>query len=416
MAIRLASAVYLAGLLHLYARRKKSFGFFLLMAISYALLFGLPCVAWVLSNPLNDTGQINFLLGLLSCGNLLTVLSHCESYYKQNKYVPFAFESNGAFVVVFVVVALAQAYKLYAYFGVLSSSEYGHLAIWVDGEALLSTVPTWIRVISGGSLLTGIIGVALLRNRPYMQFACLILITSDIIIGVRNKGFFGVLAAIYILSLFERDRAAKLFLRISSPFWLVAVFLALSMVSFLREGFEVPVSEYLLIVLDSLASIVNGLLTVASQSQCIDNLDGSLVFSQFWTLIGLRGGAQLSGEFNYCLTGDPSPLTSVSSSLIFEVLLLTGSFWPLAAGLYLVVLYAALRLLERHKSIFSLSLLCALAPAILYTLRAELLQPLVFILKSLPYILLIGLMVKRVSRKSPMGPAPAELNVGAPQN
>ncbi|WP_141100855.1 hypothetical protein [Roseateles aquatilis] len=406
LAIRLVSACYLGGFLHLYGRRKQNFGFFLVMAISYGLLFGIPCVAWVLSNPLNDAPQIDFLLGLLSIGNLLTVLSHCEGADKQKDDQPFTFEPNKAFNFVFAAVALAQAYKLRAYFGVLSSSEYGHLAIWIDGEALLSAVPTWIRVLSGGSLLTGIIGIALFRNRPLMQIACLILIISDIVIGIRNKGFFGVLAAIYILSLFERDKAATVFQKISSPLMLAAAFLALSMVSFLREGFEIPLSEYLLIVLDSLASIVNGLLAVASQPQCLKNLDGSLVFTQFWTLIGVGSGAQLSGEFNYCLTGNPNPLTSVSSSLIFEVLLMSGPFWPLAASLYLIVLYGVLRFLERRKTIVSLALLCALAPAFLYTLRAELLQPLVFILKSLPYLLLIGLLVKRASQGDPATSSP----------
>jgi len=405
IAIRLVSAGYVVGFVHLYARRRLSFGFFLLMAISYGLLFGIPCVAWVLSNPLNDAPQIDFLLGLLSIGNLLTVLSHCETYDREKETRPFTFEPNRAFVFVFAAVSLAQAYKLRAYFGVLSASEYGHLAIWVDGEALLSAVPTWIRVLSGGSLLTGIIGIALFRNRPLMQLACLILIVSDIVIGIRNKGFFGVLAAIYILSLFERNKAARLFQRISSPIWLVVAFLALSMVSFIREGFEIPLSEYLLIVLDSLASIVNGLLSVAAQPQCLKNLDGSLVFSQFWTLIGVGSGAQLSGEFNYCLTGNPNPLTSVSSSLIFEVLLMSGPLWPFAAALYLLVLYGALRLLESRKTVISLSILCALAPAFLYTLRAELVQPLVFILKSLPYILLIGLLVQRISGRDPARPS-----------
>ncbi len=398
LSIQTAAACYLAGLLHLYALRKRCVGFFLLMAISYGLLFGIPCVAWVLSNPLNDAPQIDFLLGMLSIGNLLTLLSHCESLEKRKDYAPFAFEPNKAFTAVFAAVALAQAYKLRAYFGVLSSSEYGHLAIWVDGEALLSAVPSWIRVLSGGSLLTGIIGIALFRKRPLMQLACLLLIISDMVIGIRNKGFFSALAAIYILSLFERERATRIFQRISSPLMLAIAFFALSIVSFLREGFDIPLSDYLLIVLDSLASIVNGLLSVASQPQCMNNLDATLVFSQFWTLIGVGGGAQLSGEFNYCLTGNPNPLTSVSSSLIFEVLLLTGPFWPLAAGLYLVAIYAVLRFLERSKTIGSLSILCALAPAFLYTLRAEVVQPIVFILKSLPYLLLIGLLVKRVAR------------------
>jgi len=397
LAIQAAAACYLAGFAHLYALRKRNFGFFLLMAISYGLLFGIPCVAWILSNPLNDTAQIDFLLGLLCVGNLLTLLSHCETLTERKESAPFSFEPNKVFAIVLAAVALAQGYKLRAYFGVLSSSEYGHLAIWVDGDALLSAVPSWIRLLSGGSLLIGIIGIALFRKRPLMQLACLLLIISDMVIGIRNKGFFGALAAIYILSLFEQERAARLFQRISSPLMLAIAFLALSIVSFVREGFDIPLTDYLLIVLDSLASIVNGLLSAASQPQCLKNLDGALVISQFWTLIGVASGAQLSGEFNYCLTGNPNPLTSVSSSLVFEVLLLTGPFWPLTAGLYLVVMYALLYFLVRRKTIVSLSILCALAPAFLYTLRAELVQPIVFIIKSLPYLLLIGLLVKRVA-------------------
>lgn len=401
LGIHLVSLVYLAGFLYLYVRRKQNFGFFLLMSISYGLLFGIPCTAWVISKPLNDPSQINFLIGLLSIGNLLTIISLSESSDKQKHHTPLTFEPNKAFQFVLAVVALAQAYKLHAYFGILSSSEYGHLAIWIDGEALLSAVPTWVRVLSGGSLLIGIIGIALSRSRPVVQLICLVLIISDVVIGIRNKGFFGVLAAIYILSLFDRDKASKLFERVSSPIWLVTAFLSLSLVSFLREGFDMPLLEYLLIVLDSLASIVNGLLEVVAQPQCLKNLDSSLVLSQFWTLIGVSSGAQLSGEFNFCLTGNPKPLTSVSSSLIFEVLLISGQFWPLAAGLYLVLMYGVLRLFERRKTIVSLSIVCAMAPAFLYTLRAELVQPLVFIIKSLPYLLMISLLVKRVTKRRP---------------
>jgi hypothetical protein len=400
LAGRVSAALYLASFMHLYTRRKENFGFFLVMAISYSLLFGIPCVAWVLSNPLNNAAQIVFLLGILSTGNLLTLLSHCEALDKRHNYVPFTFEPNKAFVVVLAVVALAQAYKLRAYLGVLTSSEYGHLAIWLESEMLLSSVPSWIRILSGGSLLTGIIGIALFRKRPFMQCACLLLIISDMVLGIRNKGFFGVLAAIYILSLFERDKASRIFQRVSSPIMLAVAFLALSIVSFLREGFDIPLSDYLVIVLDSLASIANGLLeTISDPSQCAQHLDGTLVFSQLWNLLGIGSGTQLSAEFNYCLTGNPNPLTSVSSSMIFEMLLVAGPFWPMAAGLYLLALYGALRFLERRRSIVSLSLLCALAPAILYTLRAELVQPIVFILKSLPYILLIGLLMSRNSRQ-----------------
>lgn len=400
LASQMSAACYFAVFLHLYARRKQNIGFFLLMAISYGLLFGIPCVAWTLSNPLNNASQIVFLIGMLNIGNLLILLSHCEALDKRHNDVPFTLEPNKAFVAVLAVVALAQTYKLRAYLGVLTSSGYGHLAIWAESEALLSAVPSWIRILSGGSLLIGIIGIALFRQRPLMQFACLLLIISDMVLGIRNKGFFGTLAAIYILSLFERDKASRIFQRISSPVMLAAAFFALSIVSFLREGFDIPLSDYLVIVLDSLASIANGLLElVTEQSQCLKNLDGRLVFSQLWTLMGIGSGTQLSTEFDYCLTGNPNPMTSVSSSLIFEMLLVAGPFWPLAAGLYLLALYGALRFLERRKSIVSLSILCALAPAILYTLRAELVQPIVFILKSLPYLLLIGLLIKRKSGK-----------------
>lgn len=394
LASHVSAVCYLAGFLHLYARRKQNFGFFMLMAFSYGMLFGVPCVAWVLSTPLNHANQIVFMLGLLNIGNLLTLLSYCETRDKRHNDVPFNLEPNKAFAVVLGVVALAQAYKLRAYLGVLASSEYGHLAIWVESEALLGAVPSWIRILSGGSLLMGIVGISLFRQRPLMQFACLLLIISDMILGIRNKGFFGTLSAIYILSLFDLDKASRVFQRISSPIMLGVAFIALSIVSFLREGFNIPLSDYLMIVLDSLASIVNGLLEfVTEESQC-QYLDGTLVFSQLWTLLGVGSGTQLSAEFNYCLTGNPNPLTSVSSSMIFEMVVATGLLWPLACGLYLLMLYAVLRFIESRKNIVSLSLLCAMAPAILYTLRAELVQPIVYILKGLPYILLIGLLVK----------------------
>lgn len=396
LASRIGAGCYLAGFLHLYVQRKQNIGFFLLMAVSYGLLFGIPCVAWVLSNPLDDSTQIVFLLGMLNIGNLLTLLSYCEALHKRHEKSLFTLEPNKAFVIVLAVVALAQIYKLRAYLGVLTSSDFGHLAIWVESDALLSSVPSWIRILSGGSLLIGIIGIALFRGRPIMQFACLLLIVSDMVLGIRNKGFFGTLAAIYILSLFEREKASRIFQRISSPILLGVAFFALSIVSFLREGFDIPLSDYLVIVLDSLASIANGLLAfVTENSECLRNLDDSLVFSQLWTLLGIGSGTQLSAEFNYCLTGNPNPMTSVSSSMIFEMLLVAGNLWPLAAAIYLLGLYGVLHILERRKTIFSLSMLCALAPAILYTLRAELVQPVVYIFKSLPYLLLIGLLIKR---------------------
>ena len=124
LAGRMSAACYLATLLHLYARRKQNIGFFLLMAMSYGLLFGIPCLAWVLRNPLNNAPQIIFLLGILSIGNLLNLLSHCEALDKRHNEVAFTFEPNKAFVVVLAVVALAQAYKLRAYLEVLTSGPH----------------------------------------------------------------------------------------------------------------------------------------------------------------------------------------------------------------------------------------------------------------------------------------------------
>lgn len=391
---------YLLGFLLLYVKRRKYFGFFLLMSLSYGLLFGIPSVAWVLTNSLKNPSQVNFLLGIFAVGNVLALLSYCESMRRRNSDSSFTFKPNEAFVAVLVAVSVAQVYKLYAYFGVLNSSEYGHLAIWIDGEALLSAVPSWIRVVSGGSLLIGIIGVALFRKQPVVQLVFLLLIASDLVIGIRNKGFFGTLAAIYILSLFDRNQASRIFQRISSVPLLALAFFLLSVVSFLREGYEIPLSEYFVIVLDSLASIVNALLITVSEAHCISNLDGALVFSQFWTLMGLGAGDQISGQFNYCFTGNPNPLTSVSSSLIFELMLLTGALWPIAVILYFLLFYTALKFFEKWKTIFGLSILCMLAPALLYTLRAEILQPLVYLIKSFPYMVLIGLLVKRTSRLS----------------
>ena len=400
--IKLASGVgaacYLVGFLYLYSDRKQNFGFFILMAFSYGMLFGIPCVAWVLSKPLDNATQIICLLGILTVGNLLTLLSHYEALDKSHRNVRLNWEPKKAFSFALGIVALAQAYKLHAYLGVLASSEYGHLAIWFESEALLNAVPAWIRILSGGSLLMGIFGISLFRKRPFMQFACLLLIVSDLVLGIRNKGFFGVLSAIYILSLFDRDKASRIFQRITSPVLLVGGFVGMSVVSFQREGFNIPFIEYLELVLDSLASIANGLLQFVTENSQCQYLDGTLVLSQLWTLMGVGTGTQLSAEFNYCLTGDPSPPTSVSSSMIFEMLVVAGPLWPLACGLYLLLLYRMLRFMERRESIVSLSLLCALAPAILYTLRAELVQPIVYILKGLPYIFVIGLLVKQKRR------------------
>lgn len=396
----LIALIYLAGFCHLYAYRQKNFGFFLLLSVSYAILFGVPSITVLIQGTIKNDVQKEFVVGLLLIGIILIFLSYREARNKNQFYIPLDFRPNKAFVFILAAISLAQAFKLIAYLKVLSSSEYGHLAIWVDGDALISSVPSWIRLISGGTLIAGILGVALFRDRWLLQLFCILLLASDMVIGIRNKGFFGILAAVYILSLFDREQAARIFKKISSPLILVGAFIVFSAISYLREGYQMDMMEYGLIVLDSLASIVDGLLDQVANSNCMKTIDSSLVVTQVWTLLGLGNIPQISGEFNFCITGDPHPLTSVSSSVIFESLLLVGHFWLLLIICYFLLIYGLMRFLERKRSILNLSILCSLAPAFLYSLRAELFQPIVFLMKSLPYLIIAFLLLDKRSTKN----------------
>lgn len=86
-----------------------------------------------------------------------------------------------------------------------------------------------------------------------------ILLASDLVIGIRNKFFFAFICII-ILSLYSnRKKIIAIFARISKVHYLLIGFVGFSMISYLREGYEINFINYLGVVLDSLSSTLAGL-------------------------------------------------------------------------------------------------------------------------------------------------------------
>ncbi|HBM7621066.1 TPA: oligosaccharide repeat unit polymerase, partial [Enterobacter bugandensis] len=308
---------------------------------------------------------------------------------------------NGLFKVIFLIVGACQLIKIIFYLRFILSSGLGHLAIYTDSEELLASIPFLIRAISGFSSIMALAVFYYKSSKKYKVFA-FILLASDLIIGIRNKFFFAFICII-ILSLYSnRKKITAIFARISKLQYLLIGFVGFSIISYLREGYEINFISYLGIVLDSLSSTLAGLQNIYSLPD--ENgwalLNPNTIISQVFPLsgFGFISDAQIAHEYSTIVLGNVDNGIALSSSGLLEASIISLHFSLFVYLAYLLIMISIIqRGLNSNYAIFNFFAL-AMMTGFFYSVRGELILPFAYVLKSLPIILIANLLIQLKSR------------------
>lgn len=383
----IVSVLFFSVLAFFYFNRIRYFSLALMFCFMFSLILGIPAVYLIFT-----TMDANFQLFLLSVIWVnLFLFSCCPLFEVRATTWRNEYQLSQIFYLVFLLVAVCQFYKIFVYASFLISSGLGHLAIYTEGDELHASVPFIIRSISGFSNVLGL-AVFLFPSSKKVKFIGLLMIASDLVIGVRNKFFFSLMALFILVAIQNRQRGYQLFKRMTGIVPVIAVFVLLSVVSYVREGFTIDFTSYLLIVLDSLSSTVFGIkdvLQMSSGPEVLAGVDPALVFRQFFDLIGIGSGdATVAQAYTHVALSGASEGIALSSSILLESMIVSTVLFPLVLFGYCILFIVVIdKLLQTRNPILNL---CGIAmlPFLFYTTRAEMVQPFVSLFKALPVILI----------------------------
>ena len=229
-----------------------------------------------------------------------------------------------------------------------------------------------------------------------------ILLASDLVIGIRNKFFFAFICII-ILSLYSnRKKIIAIFARISKVHYLLIGFVGFSMISYLREGYEINFINYLGVVLDSLSSTLAGLQDLYSLPD--ENgwalLNPLTILSQVLPLsgFGFISDAQIAHEYSTIVLGSVSNGIALSSSGLLEASIISLHFNLFIYLAYLLIMISIIQKgLNSNYVIFNF-LALAMMTGFFYSVRGELILPFAYVLKSFPIIIIANLLTQQKSR------------------
>ncbi|MCK6894137.1 oligosaccharide repeat unit polymerase [Enterobacter bugandensis] len=388
-------AVFLFGeMLYFYMHRVKYISLQLMFAFVFSLIIGIPSFYLYFFKKASNGFELACIWGMLI--NIILYLTAIKSVHRQQiKTI------NGLFKVIFLIVGACQLIKIIFYLKFILSSGLGHLAIYTDSEELLASIPFLIRAISGFSSIMALAVFYYKSSKKYKVFA-FILLASDLIIGIRNKFFFAFICII-ILSLYSnRKKITAIFARISKLQYLLIGFVGFSIISYLREGYEINFISYLGIVLDSLSSTLAGLQNIYSLPD--ENgwalLNPNTIISQVFPLsgFGFISDAQIAHEYSTIVLGNVDNGIALSSSGLLEASIISLHFSLFVYLAYLLIMISIIQKgLNSNYAIFNFFAL-AMMTGFFYSVRGELILPFAYVLKSLPIILIANLLIQLKSR------------------
>lgn len=198
-------------------------------------------------------------------------------------------------------------------------------------------------------------------------------ILSLLLSGSRGLFLFSVLSLIVIkfgIKIFFRPRVVLL------GFLMVAGFL---FIGYIREPINLDFEQYVFLVVYSLNEFAQSNLLI---NQC--QIDSSLVIKQFdEVFLGVLNENRVTTALTMCVSpGAVEKGYGIASSLTGESFLLSQQ-WGLAINFFIIILNSAIVssfFVLRSSLIKTLGLV--LIPFVLYTVRAEVLYPLVFLIKG----------------------------------
>ncbi|EOT2259625.1 TPA: O-antigen polymerase [Escherichia coli] len=387
--------LYASCLVLSYIKRMNELSIGTIYFFCYSLLLGIPaCYLFIV----NDSTPA--FKGMMLCIVLSSmVIYFLGKSFRQTKTNPLInLRLSNFFVFIFLFVAIAQLYKIYTYYSFISNSGLGHLAIYLSNDDLVSSVPFAIRFLSGFSVILSLMAIAFSRSKIITAIAIFILF-SDIIIGIRGKAFSSLISIFIIMMFVDINNAKKYFRKITSPVVISSLFVVLSLVSYYREGYNMYFFSYLLIVLDSIASIISGLQSTFNISDFwySHNFNQEDIILQFFNLLGfnINGVTPISQVYTDIALGSHSSGIALSSSLPLESMILGGAFGPMVMIAYsLSIILLINKLLSSGNKMLIVSAM-AILPGFIFSCRAELVLPLVYLVKALPIIIISPVLIKR---------------------
>ena len=388
-------AIILFGeMLYFYMHRVKYVSLQLMFAFVFSLIIGIPSFYLYFFKKASNGFELTCIWGMLI--NIILYLTAIKNVHRQQTKT-----INGLFKTIFLIVGACQLIKIIFYLNFILSSGLGHLAIYTESEELLASIPFLIRAISGFSSIMALAVFYYKSSKKYKVFA-FILLASDLVIGIRNKFFFAFICII-ILSLYSnRRKITAIFARISKLQYLLIGFVGFSVISYIREGYEVNFISYLGIVLDSLSSTLAGLQNVYSLPD--ENgwalLNPITIISQVFPLsgFGFISDAQIAHEYSTIVLGNVTNGIALSSSGLLEASIISLHFSLFIYLAYLLIMISIIQKgLNSNYVIFNFFAL-AMMTGFFYSVRGELILPFAYVLKSFPIIIISNLLTQQKSR------------------
>lgn len=389
------TTVLIFTIIHFYIHRVKYISMQLMFSFIFSLIIGIPSIYLYFFKGAHDGFELVCIWGML-INIILYLTSTNDRQLKQYG------EVNNFFKVIFILVAICQLFKIAIYLRFILSSGLGHLAIYTESDELLSSVPFAIRAIGGFSSVMGLAVFYYNAPRTY-KFLGFVLLSSDLLLGIRNKFFFAFIC-ILILSLYShRKFVLSFFVKISRPQYIVGGFIGLSLVSYYREGYQINFLDYIVIVLDSLSSTLAGLQDLYSlpYNKGWALLDVKTVFSEILPLsgFGFINDTQISREYSTIVLGSVSNGIALSSSGMLEATVLSMKFNLFIYLAYLILVSNLIRKGLNSLSIYANFIAIAMISGFFYSVRGELILPFAYIIKSLPIISLAPLLITKTCKE-----------------
>ncbi|MDE9433333.1 oligosaccharide repeat unit polymerase [Xenorhabdus bovienii] len=373
---------------YFYVYRARFFSLQLMYAYVFSLIIGIPAVYLLYFRAAVNGFEIVCIWCILL--NIILYFTSIDRKIKEQDRTV-----NNYFIILLFIVASCQLIKTILYFQFIIHSGLGHLAIYTEGEALTSRVPFLIRAISGLSLVMSL-ATFYYKCPKYVRFISFILLASELLIGIRSKFFFSFICIIVLTLYSNRILIQNLFIRISRPQYLIIGFMAFSLISYFREGYEINFINYLVIVLDSLSSTLAGLQNLYSLplSQGWNELNAQMIFTQIFPISGLGfiNDNQIYKDFSIIVLGDISSGIALSSSGILEASIISLKFNFIIYLLYLLLMISLIQKGINSKSSMINFIAIAMLPGFFYSVRGELILPFAYIIKSLPVIIVSPLL------------------------
>ncbi|CNC69145.1 O-antigen polymerase [Yersinia pseudotuberculosis] len=374
-----------------YINRSSFFSLGLIVAFVFSLFLGGPAVYLLYYKDL----VIDYQIVLIFVIQINTMLYFFNEGVISNKY---EYVLNNTFYFLFFIVLLCQVYKIILYLIFILNSGAGHLAIYTEGDALRGSVPLIIRGISGFSIIMSMMTFFYPSSRK-IKLISMFMILSDVMIGIRGKFFFSVVSILFLYAYTNKIRAVKIFTFITGFIPIVILFIILSTVSYFREGYTIDFYSYIFIVLDSISSTIAGLerLFIISGEWWSKYFSYQMVIDQIIPILGFDGldANGIAKVYSLLVLGDLSSGLGLSSSIVLESMVIMGRYFPIVLLLYLISFILIIpKLLNSNKILLNVIGLSFIS-GFLFSVRAEMVLPIVFMIKFFPIIIFSPFLVNK---------------------